>query len=359
MKIKKTIPPHLPPPSCNISSHRRWQSIKILLVATCFGLLAGLTGALMVLGWIWPMSGGGDMWVVNNSKNNSSQKQMEERIRKERIDNRIFSVYDNAVPFANVNYFSAETKLGEAMVISTDGWLVMYLPDYDGGFKRWKVLTQNGAVYNIEKALFDKYAEVVYFKIEAKAGSLITERVMDFNYNVDSFDDVFVYQQGLWWSGSIGYKIWGQSVEAHLDTAPQSFYTLNKDFQAGSIVVNDQGKVAGLVVKNNLLLPNIYLTRIIPGVLSESKITYNSLGVDGWYASERQVIVDNNFMNGFLVGKVWSVGNLLKRGDVLLEINGQIVDPDVLWYNINDEKAQLKIWRNGKVLELEVKIVAN
>ena len=57
-------PPHLPPPSCNLETHRRLRRLKILGAATFFGLIAGLTGASMMIAWIWPGYGGGDLWVV-------------------------------------------------------------------------------------------------------------------------------------------------------------------------------------------------------------------------------------------------------------------------------------------------------
>lgn len=353
----KPVPPHLPPPVCDIKSHREWQRIKIIMAASVFGLIAGITGALMVLGWLWPGYGGGDILTLSGARGNSSGAELDERIRKERINNRVFTVYSQSGAVGAVNYFDPKDRLGEAMVIGSDGWLAMYLPAYNGVFKKWQVLTQTGSVYSLEKALFDAHTGMVYLKLAAKTGETITERVMDFNYDLKPFDEIFVYEKNNWARSFLGYKVWGSPVEAHLDTAPAAFYTLNGSFTPGAIVVTSQGKVAGVVVEDNLLLPNFYITRIMPKVLSQGKVSYPSLGVDGWYGEERPIIVDSEKVNGFLVNRVFGKASLLRRGDVILEINGQIVDPDVLWYNISNNSVQLKVLRNGKYLDFESQTV--
>ena len=49
--------------------------------------------------------------------------------------------------------------------------------------------------------------------------------------------------------------------------------------------------------------------------------------------------------------------SLLRRSDLIMEINGQIVDPANFWYNVNGrDNVNIKIWRQGKTLDLNVPV---
>jgi len=133
--MPKKLPPHLPPPVCNIADHKKWLRLKLILASAAFGLLAGLSGASILLGWIWPGYGGTDVWTVTEQNRSALSKvQLEEKIAKE-IQERIFSVYARATAFNSDSYLKKSDKLGEGVAISSDGWLAMYLPDYNGVYK--------------------------------------------------------------------------------------------------------------------------------------------------------------------------------------------------------------------------------
>jgi S1-C subfamily serine protease len=169
-------------------------------------------------------------------------------------------------------------------------------------------------------------------------------------------DDIFVWQNSYWYHGyalypSLNYKI------PHLDSAPLTSYSLNGLFNVGEVAINNQGRVVGFVTEKNLLLPSFYLTRILPKVLSQQTLSYPSLGVDGWFGDEQTIISEKTKVQGFMVTSVWSAPNLLRRGDILLEINGRIVTPDNLWYTIsNNDTVNVKILRAGKTVELTIKV---
>jgi S1-C subfamily serine protease len=96
----------------------------------------------------------------------------------------------------------------------------------------------------------------------------------------------------------------------------------------------------------------------LPKVLSQQPLSYPSLGVDGWFGDEQTIISEKIKVQGFMVTNVWSASSVLRRGDVLLEVNGRIVTPDNLWYTINNNQTvKVKILRATKVVELETKVV--
>ncbi|MBI5221405.1 MAG: hypothetical protein HY979_01205, partial [Candidatus Magasanikbacteria bacterium] len=128
-----TVPPHIPAPSSNISTHKRWQNIKVLLLAVIFGLFAGFTGAAIMLGWIWPNLGGGESWIGVSNSTISTHDALADNIRAESED-RLGMVYRDVSSNAGLNFLSADKKIGEAVFISSDGWMALYYPNFDGNY---------------------------------------------------------------------------------------------------------------------------------------------------------------------------------------------------------------------------------
>jgi S1-C subfamily serine protease len=125
------------------------------------------------------------------------------------------------------------------------------------------------------------------------------------------------------------------------------------------LVFNVQGKLIGLINEKGEVVSGQYLTRVLPGVLNKQQIIYPTLSVEGWFSVEQKIVIDNEIQKGFLVVNVLKNDAKLQRGDVILEINGQIVENENLWYNLKGEKARLKVLRRGKVLEFEAEIKEN
>ncbi|MCX6779670.1 MAG: hypothetical protein NT034_00630 [Candidatus Magasanikbacteria bacterium] len=346
-----TVPPHIPAPSCNISNHKRWESIKNLLSAVIFGLFAGLTGAAIMLGWIWPNVGGSDSWVGVSDNSGGTHGALSDNIRSESED-RLGEVYRDVSVNAGLNFLSKDKKIGEAVFISSDGWMALYYPNFDGNFKNWKVLLKNGTYMGVQKALHDSYSNLVYLKVTApSAGAQF--KVANFNDQIKSGQDLFV-RTSLNWRHTFFNDYATQSfVFPHLDTAPSIAIKLNDSFEGGSWVVDSSGKFIGVISSGNAVLPTGYITTILPSVLSGQKITYRTLGVTGWFSLEQPIIVGaQERLNGFAVSKIISAKEL-KAGDVITTVNGQLVSPDNLWYNIvNNQSVKLQVWRKGKLIEL-------
>ena len=117
------------------------------------------------------------------------------------------------------------------------------------------------------------------------------------------------------------------------------------------------GTSGRILTEKNSLLPSFYITRILSKLLSQQAISYPSLGVDGWFSEEQPIVFGKEWAQGFMVTNVWSAVNPLRRGDVLMEINGRIVSADNLWYIISgDQTLNAKILRGGKTLDVVVKV---
>jgi len=345
------IPPHLPAPVCNVGDYRKWQRIKMILAATVFGLMAGVTGASIVLGWVWPGFAGGDTWILSRNVSDFTRESIEDRVRIE-LDDRIGSVYRELSATAGVNYLNKDKKIGEAFFISSDGWMALYYPAFDGSYKNWRVLLKNGSSFVVQKVVRDVNSNLVYLKI-SPINQSAQFKVVNFGDSVNINEDIFVYNNSSWHHTWVVNKISKAAIVPHLDSAPTLTYEIGNGFNAGNLAVNSQGKVVGVVTQDQYVLPSSYVVGILPSILSVQKVVYPSLGVYGWFSEEQPIIIKNESTVGFVVTRVMS-GSNLKLGDVVLEINGTVVNAGNLWYNIiSNQTVKLKVLRKGVVIELE------
>ncbi len=356
--MAKSYPPHLPPPSCSLEKHHQWERLKIVLVATGFGLAAGLSGAAVMLGWIWPKGGEGDIWAINRATNNSARGDIIER-GESRMSDKIFTIYQKLSSSGGVGYFAPGDKLADAIVITSEGWVVAYLPTFDGKYKDWRILGERGIVYQAAQALLDHRSGLVYIKLAPPADMKNNQeqfKVVIFSDGVNRLDDVLIFQDGAWQSSFSLGQTWLPG-ESHLDTAPRSAYALGDKFKPGAIAIDNQGRVVGFLVKEAVVLPATAITRVLPGIQTNLRLLYPSLGAEGWFSKERPLLANNKRIDGFLVTRVVSSRSLLRKGDILMEINGREINSDNIWYNRNEGKVRLKISRGGKLMELETGIV--
>jgi S1-C subfamily serine protease len=313
---------------------------------------------------VWPGYGGGD--TLFNAQQNRlawSSRQPEERTQKE-ISSRVVAVYSQEQSLGGNNYFNPDDKLGDAAIISSDGWVVMYLPKTAVNLKRARALSSDGAVFELEKVLTDARSGLVFLKISlldektrARVGGQF--QVVSLAENVDAGSEVFVFERDTWRSATVNARDWNIYARPHLDTAPAYALALNIGFSHGSTVINGQGRLAGFMLADNIFLPANYLARVMPTVLGTGKVVYESLGVSGWFDSEQPIVVDAQRVAGsFAISRVDKAHGLLRVGDIITTVNGQIVTPENLWYNITGHKTvRLKVWHAGKAIDVEATVV--
>ncbi len=357
-------PPHLPNKTCSLALHQAKQRMAIILLAVVFGLVGGVTGTSMAIGWIWPDLGGGNYWLVSQVDRTGQKVFLEEIIKKE-TEQKIMTVYPNTQKIGEVFYFDNNNKLGEAIVVGSDGWLAMYLENERDliNFQFWRVLNFENRIFQVSNQLYDKQTNILYFKIKnlSDQEEIKNEqfKVMGFSEDFKNGDSVFVNQRGSWQTNFLEQDHY-LTEKQHLDSTPLKLTILeNKNIQAGSVIINKQGRLLGFVNKEGEMLGSVYMARILPGILNKQQIIYPTFMVEGWYSVEKPIFDQNGSYKGFLVTNVLKNEAKLQKGDIILEINGQIVENENLWYNLRGEKARLKILRRGKFLDIEAQIKEN
>lgn len=353
-----TFPPHLPPPVCNLSHHHQWQRLKIIGVATFFGLGAGISGAAVLLGWIWPGFGGEDVYLSARRPGILARQSAEDRAVG-RMAEKVFSLYQKSGLQNGVRLLNPADHIGDGIVGVTSGWLIAYLPDFDGRFRDWAIAGPNGSLYRAVKVLSDRRSGVAYIKIARFESSGSVSKAEQFKATTfadapEKFDDVYVRQGGQWLSTFAAGDAPAASAESRLDAAPSPAASLSESFKNGSLAVDAQGNFIGFVVNEGALLPATTFTRVLSGIEDRARITYRTLGAEGWFSDRRPLFADGERVSGFLVNRIVAPKTALRKGDLILEINGRPMTERNLWYTIGDKSVRLKVLRGGKEIELEV-----
>lgn len=351
------FPPHLPPPTCNVNRHRQWGRLKNILISTFFGLLAGLTGSAIMLGWIWPMIEN-DYWFTSGNTSVFTREQLQNRAET-KISDKIFTVYKKSNTLGGARYFSPSDKIADGVMSVTSGWLVMNIPQFDGRFKDWVAVSPNGSLFQVEKALSDKRTDLLFVKLSALNQEAAKEqfKVATFNTDVKQYDNVFVFQDGRWLSAVVTGKT-PRETENHLDSIAPMAFSLNDKFRNGSVAIDKGGNVIGFVADESVIVPLVSIDHFLSGIDEKTVVQYPSLGVEGWYGEEKLLVLNEEKTNGFIVTKVVGNKQFFQRGDIILEINGRQAEWGNVWYTILDNRnVRIKIWRAGKTIESEIPIV--
>jgi hypothetical protein len=349
--------PHLPAPSSNLHSHHRWERIKFIFIITLLGLWAGGTGAFIVLGWLWPTTGEADTWAISYSHTRTIQSQLEDTIHEE-LRNQLVTVYSASSSWENhTTYLSSKDKLGNAMILSTDGWLGIYAPLVKPeGIKSWKIVTNSGNVLSIENFLKDPVTSMVYVKVSPPTSTIWhpVEFVTDAKIN----DEVFILTLGEFWkSAFIDQKRYSSFSEGHSDTILPVQFELSQTVPLGSIVVSKQGRVVGVGRGEYGVLLSTVIAEQLPSLLTQRSLFYPSLGIEGWFSEEQSLVLQNRITPGFLVTKTLVKDSLLHKGDIILKLNGEIVEPEKMWYTIRSSKeVNLQLLREEKIINIKAPI---
>lgn len=355
--MSKIPPPHLPPKTSSVKLHIFLESLRIILLVAALGLAAGIAGASVVLGWIWPYAGGGETWAMTQTRSSLSVHQLQDRIIEETAK-RTLSVYRQKTSLNGFDRLDKSDFINTAVAVSSDGWAILYAPDTYSDYKNWRALDGDGALAAVDQVIKDNRSNILYIHLTGNTDKGKQLKVASFeNTEISSGEEIYILENNTWNYSFVKFPVF-ISTKAQLDTAPVVTYSVNNVFAPGSIAVNAQGKVVGVIDENNNLLPYTAVTRILPSVLSEQKIIYHSLGVEGYFTAASPIISRGQSLSGFVINKTLRSNSQLRKGDLITEVNGEEVYQNDFWLQIyGNEKVKIKVLRQDKTVELEISII--
>lgn len=349
------FPPHLPNPSVSVDLHRRVGYFKLFLALTVVALVAGLSGAAMLLGWVWPYVGVGN-FNAPNLRVAVSHSRLDETMRHD-LDNTVLNVYNGVTSAGGVETLSSENLIGSAVVVGSDGWLALYHSGAVVSVKNWRAISLSGARWRVTSAIPDARSGLLYLKVEREGVRALPLRPVVFARWRDSADETFFWDGGVWHSAFIEGQRAHALTRPHLDSAPATEYILSVGVPPGAVVVNQSGALVGLGKGGLSMLPAEYVNRVWVSVREAGKAVYPTLGLEGWFTDEAPVFVNSQAVPGFFITHVFSSTTTLQRGDIITLLNGEAVSAADWWDALATPAVRVTVRRASSTLELTAPVV--
>lgn len=263
-------------------------------------------------------------------------------------------------------YYQPGELIGQALVLSSDGWLITDLKPEGDDWAKYEIATNNKELYQVDKQIFDNVSGLTFIHIPAK------------NLSIRSFADPANLQSGQivltanWLGVNQVNMIAEVRRSAELVSMSDKFKEevglvdgIIKD-ASSPVVFNLAGEVVGLVNSQNKILPAAQLRSAIASILLKGKIERPSLGLS--YVNLGKLIPSsakdaNHPSQGAVIMK--SVGEAerkigLKEGDIVTQMGSVVISDsmplnEVLQTFKVGDKIDLVFWRDGKQDEVSTK----
>ena len=382
--------------------------ILIVVLATIFGMLSGLVGAVIARVYILekafniPLFGeinlSGDMLgsqrlIIRNAKkviveqNTKVQETInsagdsivaifeKKKITNEKPDKNIKNIIDSA--------YNLKNEIAQGLIITSDGWIISgYAPkEYNNDIATktresiidgYVIIDGNKKIYSVENIILDTTANYSFWKI--KADDLPVKAFVETD-NIHNGQLVLAVN----WSGSSFV-----STIVEKNEEDEKFYKTSDDFVNkiklstvldsdffGSFIFNlNSGLVALINDEGEIRLISDFMP-CINCLLDEREIKYPELGINYLDLSEFLFDSKNIAGKGALLypdekGVAVKTGSpaekiKLKGGDIILSINDILIDEKNKLENIMkkffvDDEILIKYLRDGKEFEVKIQL---
>jgi S1-C subfamily serine protease len=286
----------------------------------------------------------------------------------------------NAKNFTPVDFYKAKEAIGQALALTSDGWLVtsFQLSDKPAEFGQYVAITNDNKVYVIDRVVKDKFSKFVFFHIAirdlpvtrfAPAGAVKNGELL-----------IAADWQGIAWSSSVIDA--NNYIGAIFSDLPQDRVVLKdvlpKDLSAAA-VFNLAGETVALIDGEGRIEPISHFSAAINSLFRLKAIRRPSLGVyylsaDSLVASTDKIAAGNADLaagRGAVIYKDAKGGAVvkgsaaekagLKDGDTILTVDGTELGHGNNLSNLLQafsigEKITVDYLRNGEKKEIQVTI---
>ncbi|NTW22654.1 serine protease [Candidatus Falkowbacteria bacterium] len=365
------------------SNSKSWL-IAVLVLATLLGLGGGVVGQLVSQSYIMESYFGiPGVSEINFPKDSRSslvisgpKKVVVEQNDKvyetaQSVKTSLAGIYPKKTPNAQAGvmdgYYQPKELAGQALVISSDGWLVTDFRPEGEEWGKYVIAASNKELFQSDKQIFDSVSGLTFVHVPAK------------NLSVRSFADPSNLQSGqivlsVNWLGVNQVNMVAdvrKSAEAVslTDKFSEEISLVDSTIKeaASPIVFNLAGEIVGFVNGQGRIMPAAQFRSVISSVLLKGKVERPSLGLAyvnlsklvpekpknaGQQPSQGAIVVKSQGETERKIG--------LKEGDIITQV-GAIMISDSMPLNealqtfkVGD-KINLVFWRDGKQDEIAVK----
>jgi len=296
-------------------------AIFVVLVSA----LSSLAVALSVITWFLPNMVPDSRLALRNGASGGSRV-VEDPILNRKIKQSMFAIYDTREK-VNSNFYKESAYLGEAMILSSDGWAVVGdLGDKLLSKRYWEVVDAQGTAYKIKKFVFDTVSGLTYFKVDGE-GFRVTafyqwnggeEDQIFWSVAHDNWQEIFLAKPALKAEAEDIFTLW----------QPRYVYGMALKNNPGVIILSAQGELAGFVSADGNLTPDWLIENQLSNLLSQGEIVYSGLSYQGYLVEAIESSEGVKALSGFYV--TYSPDKLASStvgvGDVIVKINNKPID---------------------------------
>jgi hypothetical protein len=341
--------PHLPPRSCSVPAYYLRQSAPWVVIIILLSLLSGVAAALTITAWGIPEGNIASFSDRILLRRTVSAEVLDQTIVRH-VSMRMVEFYDMTKK-SREQTFGPEARLGEGLLLSSDGWAVLFLKTPPKA-KDLVAIDSQGVSYLVGEVVQDKVTSLTYVHLIGNG------------FRVAAFGDVFRASQDAWTISSREESRMVQVIPPRFIQEKERAFTLGQPallprvhqlIAAGSIVTDDRGEVLGMVGETQTLFPAWLLERHVRQVIGARELSYPDFGIEGTLV---EVVEEEGMFTrlpGLMVTKITprarEAGMML--GDRIDRVNGVPVSFDSLSREaMNDSELRLTVRRNGEDTEV-------
>lgn len=373
---------------------RSLNLIGILILVVILGFLAGITGEFFTRYYLSNLAFFRDLYFTEQTDfgqreiiiRDPKKVVVEQDLRIEQLKNEIqpsiVGVYKKKKTADNLldKLFLPEDYLGQAVVLTSDGWLIS-TADIINSVQDRLIISYNKKIYEIDKLVKDDLSQVVFIKITAQ--NLPVIKLVDFT-EVSDGQQVFIYnsyldQLNLANIQDKRYKTINSKYDLLSSSEALDKHILfNKTFSSsynGSPIVNFQGEIIGILSGSgkelNQAIPLHYINSIISQVLKDEEIIRPQLGINyldlsqvyGLSEEERQGLENGILIwpdkNGVAIKPNSPLAEQLVAGDIIVSLEEQKIDQnnellDILLQYKSGQEISLRYLHEGDEQEISI-----
>jgi len=344
-------PPHLPTETCRVDTHHKMQNLRWIFFIFFIAILSGVAASLVTVAWVAPIFTPTDYYGLTHE--NRGLNRPDSFVVKQ-TRQKVLNVYDRR-KITDKSFYSEKALVGQAVMLSSDGWLVLFYPDYISGVeKNWDILDYQGVSYKVQKSFFDSVAKMVYCKIDGQGFRVVSFLPSD-RLNAD--DSFWALNKGL---STIKLTAGAIDIKKFLTIwQPQFYWQVDSIVDKGNWLFGQGGELVGVSGEDNKLIPAWVLENQLNSLLSNQTVSYKGLALKGYFVSSLKTGDIWKEISGFYVTESAAIAGLnnIGKGDVLIKINGQDVKPESLAEQILTAPNELEIvaYRKGEEVKVVVK----
>ena len=270
-----TMPPHLPPRACSVPAYYVRQSLPWIAVVVILSVLSGIAAALAISAWAIP---------EGNIASFSDRILLRRTVATEVLDvavinhvtTRLLDVYD-ATKETKYHTIPPDAFLGRALVLSSDGWVVL-LAGKNVKPTDIIVVDSQGVSYTIEEVVVDAKIGLTYLRVTgggfrvAAFGTLTNEPLTAWAFTKEKHTASVEVLPPRFTLSEYPVLVLGE---------PMLLPTVVGEVAPGTVITDERGEVLGVVGEKRTLIPAWMLEHEVRQVIRDRAVVYPNIGIEG------------------------------------------------------------------------------